>query len=69
MTLQQLRYVVSVAEAGSITVAAKALYISQPSLSNAIRDVEAEVGLTIFVRSRTGVSLTNEGMEFLGYAR
>ena len=69
MNLQQLKYVIAVAEAKSITRAAAALYISQPSLSSAIKDLEAETGIGIFVRSRTGVALTKEGMEFLGYAR
>lgn len=69
MTLQQLKYVITVAEKGSITEAAKDLYISQPSLSGAIREVEKEAKLTIFTRCRTGVALTIEGMEFLGYAR
>jgi len=69
MTLQQLRYIITAAEKGSITEAAKELFISQPSLSGAIREVEKEAGVTIFNRCRTGVALTNEGMEFLGYAR
>ncbi|MCI9598053.1 MAG: LysR family transcriptional regulator [Firmicutes bacterium] len=69
MTLQQLRYMITVAEKGSITEAAKALYISQPSLSGAIKEVEKESGITIFSRCRAGVALTKEGMEFLGYAR
>ena len=69
MTLQQLKYAVTVAEVGSITEAAAALYISQPSLSNAIREIEKEAGITLFIRSRSGISLTQEGMEFLGYAR
>ncbi len=69
MNLQQLKYVIAVAEAKSITKAARQLYISQPSLSNAIKDLEAETGVVIFVRSRTGVTLTKDGMEFLGYAR
>ena len=64
-----MKYAVTVAEIGSITEAASTLYISQPSLSNAIREVEKEAGITLFIRSRTGVSLTQEGMEFLGYAR
>lgn len=54
MNLQQLKYVVAVAEAKSITKAAGTLYISQPSLSNAIKDLEAETGIVIFVHSRTG---------------
>lgn len=69
MTVQQLKYIIKVAETGSITEAAKALFISQPSLSNAIKDIEKEVKLTIFTRSRQGIALTKEGMEFLGYAR
>lgn len=69
MTLQQLKYVITAAEKGSITEAAKALFISQPSLSGAIRQVEREAKLTIFTRSPSGVALTTEGMEFLGYAR
>lgn len=68
MTLQQLKYVIAVAEKGSITEAAKDLYISQPSLSGAIKEVEKEATLTIFNRCRAGVALTTEGMEFLGYA-
>ena len=69
MTIQQLKYMIMIAEKGSITEAAKELYISQPSLSGAIKDVEKEVKITIFNRCRAGVALTTEGMEFLGYAR
>ena len=69
MTLQQLKYIIAVAEKGSITEAAKDLYISQPSLSGTIKEVEKEARLTIFNRCRAGVALTTEGMEFLGYAR
>lgn len=69
MTLQQLKYILVVAEEGSITEAAKKLFLSQPSLSNAIKEVEKEAGISIFSRSRTGATLTKEGMEFLGYAR
>ena len=69
MTIQQLKYMITIAEKGSITEAAKELYISQPSLSGAIKDVEKEVKITIFNRCRAGVALTTEGMEFLGYAR
>ena len=60
---------IAVAEKGSITEAARFLFISQPSLSDAVRQVEKEAGVTIFTRCRTGVALTKEGMEFLGYAR
>lgn len=69
MTLQQLKYMITVAERGSITDAARELYISQPSLSGAIKEVEKEAKITIFNRCRAGVALTTEGMEFLGYAR
>lgn len=69
MTIQQLKYILAVAETGSITEAAKELYLSQPSLSGAIKEVENEAKLKIFNRCRTGVALTTEGMEFLGYAR
>lgn len=69
MTIQQLKYIVSVAENGSITEAAKKQYISQPSLSNSIKDIEKEIGITIFARSRSGIALTKEGTEFIGYAR
>ncbi len=69
MTLQQLKYVVKVAEKGSINEAAKELFISQPSLSNAIMELEKEVHTTIFVRNNRGITVTNEGAEFLSYAR
>ncbi|MDE7234192.1 MAG: LysR family transcriptional regulator [Ruminiclostridium sp.] len=69
MTVQQLRYMITVAETGSITEAAKSLYISQPSLSEAIKEVEKQAKVTVFNRCRAGVALTAEGMEFLGYAR
>lgn len=69
MTLQQLRYAVTAAEIGSITEASKRLFISQPSLSNAIKDVEREAGIVIFTRNSAGIALTGEGTEFLGYAR
>ncbi len=69
MTLQQLRYVISVAESGSITEAAKQLFISQPSLSKAIKEIEKEQGMQLFQRGRSGVILTTDGREFAGYAR
>lgn len=69
MTLQQLKYVIEVANRGSMNEAAKRLFISQPSLSNAIKDLEEELGITIFNRSNKGISLSMEGAEFLGYAR
>lgn len=69
MTLQQLRYVVAVAETGNITEAAKRLFISQPSLTNAIHELEKEMQMTIFNRTNKGVSISNEGDVFLSYAR
>ena len=69
MTVQQLKYILKVAEVGSITEAAKLLFISQPSMSNSIKETEKEAGITIFLRSRTGITLTKDGAEFLGYAR
>ncbi|WP_410771567.1 LysR family transcriptional regulator [Fontibacillus sp. BL9] len=69
MTLQQLKYVIEVAGRGSMNEAAKRLFISQPSLSNAIRDLEEEIRITIFERTNKGITLTNEGSEFLSYAR
>ena len=69
MTIQLLKYIVSVAEIGSITEAAKQLHISQPSLSIAIKETENEIGFELFKRSRSGIALTKEGVEFLGYAR
>jgi DNA-binding transcriptional LysR family regulator len=69
MTLQQLKYVVGVASYGSISEAAEHLFISQPSLSTAVKELEEEVGIRIFLRTSQGVSVTAEGTEFLGYAR
>lgn len=69
MTLQQLKYVIEVADHGSISEAAKTLFISQPSLSAAIHDLEAETGTRLFLRGSRGVLITPEGAEFLGYAR
>ena len=69
MTLQQLRYALTVAESGTFTDAAEKLFISQPSLSAAIKELEKEMGISIFIRSHSGVSVTAEGLKFLGYAR
>ncbi|MBR3770709.1 MAG: LysR family transcriptional regulator, partial [Clostridium sp.] len=69
MTLQQLRYVIIVADSGSMNEAAKQLFISQPSLSESIKELECEIGIDIFLRSNRGIKLTLEGEEFLGYAR
>lgn len=69
MTLQQLRYVTMVAKTGTITEAANKLYISQPSLTSAIHELENEMNIVIFRRTNKGVSVTKEGEDFLGYAR
>lgn len=69
MTLQQLKYAIEIANCGSINIAAKKLFITQPSLSNAIRELEIELNITIFQRTNRGISLTVDGAEFLGYAR
>ena len=68
MTLAQLRYVVAVSEAGSMNEAAKRLYITQPSLSAAIKELEEEIGLRVFRRTNRGITVTPEGQEFIGYA-
>ena len=69
MTLQQLKYALAIADCGSMNEAAKQLFISQPSLSETMKELEAEIGIEIFLRSNRGISLTPEGEEFLGYAR
>ncbi len=69
MTFQQLKYAVAIAETGSLNKAAEVLYVSQPSLTNAIKDLEREIGITVFNRGAKGTTLTNDGAEFLGYAR
>lgn len=69
MTLQQLTYLVTVAECGNITDAAERLFLSQPSLSAAIHNLEKEMGVTAFVRSNKGVTVTQEGEELLSFAR
>lgn len=69
MTLQQLRYVIEAVNCGSINEAAKRLFVSQPSLSSAIKELEAEIGVEIFQRTPKGITLSVDGSEFLGYAR
>lgn len=69
MTLQQLKYVIQIVQYGSITMAAQKLYITQPSLSKAVSELEQEMGITIFLRSNRGVILSEEGTKFLSYAR
>lgn len=69
MTLQQLRYAIAIADHKSMNKAAAELFITQPSLSNTIKDLENEIHIEIFVRSNKGITITPEGEEFLGYAR
>ena len=69
MTLQQLKYALTIADCGSMNEAAKQLFISQPSLSETMKELETEIGLDIFLRSNRGIVITPEGEEFLGYAR
>lgn len=69
MTLQQLRYALTIADCGSMNEAAKQLFISQPSLSETMKELETEIGFDIFLRSNRGIVITPEGEEFLGYAR
>ena len=69
MTLQQLKYAVAVADTHNITEASKKVFVSQPSLTAAIRELEGEMGIKIFSRSNKGVTVTNEGDDFLSYAR
>lgn len=69
MRIQQLQYIIKIVETGSMNEAAKQLYITQPSLSNAVRNLETEMGIQIFIRNPKGITLTKDGMEFLSYAR
>ena len=69
MTLTQLKYAIEVANAGSINKAAGNLFITQPSLSSAIAELEAEIGIKLFSRNNRGIFLTPAGSEFVGYAR
>lgn len=69
MTLTQLNYAITVANAGSMNEAARSLFVSQPSLSSAIKELEEEIGMELFRRTNRGISITPEGEEFLGYAR
>jgi len=69
VTLQQLRYAIAIADCNSMNKAAQSLFISQPSLSASIRELENEIGITIYKRTNRGITITPEGEEFLGYAR
>ena len=65
MRIQQLQYIIKIVETGSMNEAAKQLFITQPSLSNAVKDLENEMGIEIFIRNPKGITLTRDGMEFL----
>ena len=69
MTIQQLRYVIVICDEGSLNKASEQLYIAQPSLTSALQELEKELGITIFNRSGRGVTPTNDGLEFIRYAR
>lgn len=69
MTLMQFHYIITISETGSLNKAAELLYVSQPSLTNAVKELERELGITIFNRSGKGVTLTNDGTEFLLHAK
>lgn len=69
MTLQQLHYVITISETGSLNKASEVLYVSQPSLTSSVKELEKELDITIFHRGGKGVSLTNDGFEFIAYAR
>lgn len=69
MTLQQLHYVITITEIGSFNKASEVLYVAQPSLTGAVRELEKELGIVIFNRTRKGVTLTNDGLEFINHAR
>ena len=69
MTLQQLKYVITIAETGSFTMAASKLFVTQPSLSKTVAELEREMGITIFNRGNKGVYLSEDGTKFLSYAR
>ena len=69
MTIQQLKYIVTVAEKGKINEAARTLFISQPSLTNAIHELEKELGFDIFNRTNRGIAATTRGTKFLSYVR
>ncbi len=69
MTLQQMKYVLTIADEGSMNKAAEKLFVSQPSLTSAVRELERESGIQIFVRGSRGVTVTAEGTDFLMYVR
>ncbi|MCR4688261.1 MAG: LysR family transcriptional regulator [Saccharofermentans sp.] len=69
MTIQQLKYVIAIAECGSISMAAQRLFVAQSSVSKSVAELEKEMGITIFNRNNRGVYLSEDGTNFLSYAR
>ena len=69
MTLMQMKYAIAVADTKSMNEAARSLFITQPSLSASIKELENEIGVELFKRTNRGITVTPEGEEFLGYAR
>ncbi|MBQ9364375.1 MAG: LysR family transcriptional regulator [Schwartzia sp.] len=69
MTLTQLKYIDAIAQYGSLSRAAGRMFVSQPRMTNALRELEEEIGQTLFFRTPRGMKLTEEGVRFLGYAR
>ena len=69
MTIQQLNYAITISEQGSFNKASEVLYVAQPSLTEAIKELEKELNITIFHRSGKGTALTADGAEFISYAR
>lgn len=69
MTFQQIKYVLEIARCGSISKATQNLFIAQPYLSSLLKELESEIGITIFIRNSKGVKLTDEGKEFISYVK
>lgn len=69
MTFTQLKYVIAIAQFGSVSLAARQLFVAQPSMTTAIMELEKEIDRTLFIRNSRGMKLTEEGMKFLGYAK
>ncbi|MCR5144134.1 MAG: LysR family transcriptional regulator [Lachnospiraceae bacterium] len=69
MNISQIKYVLEVAKSSSISKAATRLYISQPALSTSIKELEDELGILLFERTSKGIRLTDEGREFVSYAK
>lgn len=69
MNVVHMKYAVEVAKAGSINKASEILLVAQPNLSRSIKELEADLGITIFSRTSKGMTLTPKGEEFMGYAK